>query len=327
MIDIAVLFKCFGAACSYPIIIGDLMPKAMMQLTNPSNIHSFIYYRRTWIVFAYLVASPLCFFKTLDALKFTSAISLASVLSLTVMMVLYSLHVPNFNPCDTLNNSSICSNDIKPIDFSVESIKVISIFVYVFTCQHNTFAVVNELKKPTQSRLNTVFIMSISTGLLLYFAVGISGYATYGSNIYSDALKSYPESHVTSACRVFVAMIVAFHIPLQTNPARRSALSIWTKISSQLNPTDEMLNFRFVVVTTLFILSTFLVSFNVTELGIAFSLVGATGSTAVTYVVPGMCYYSLHKNQGPVWKRRLAGLLCLFGMMLAPTVLFFIFQS
>ncbi len=62
-----------------------------------------------------------------------------------------------------------------------------------------------------------------------------------------------------------------------------------------------------------------------TDLGVMLSLVGATGSTLVSYILPGFCYFFLFKNEGPVWKRNLALFQGCVGLCLIPICLTFIF--
>ena len=55
-----------------------------------------------------------------------------------------------------------------------------------------------------------------------------AGYLAYGDTVKSNILVSYPDNVITSAARVFVSLVVAFHYPLQAHPARRSLLSLMT---------------------------------------------------------------------------------------------------
>ena len=52
-----------------------------------------------------------------------------------------------------------------------------------------------------------------------------------------------------------------------------------------------------------------------TDLGLILGLVGATGSTAVSYVFPGIFYFKLRKNG---YKRYLGLLLFIMGLILIP---------
>ena len=68
-----------------------------------------------------------------------------------------------------------------------------------------------------------------------------------------------------------------------------------------------------------------LVAITVSNLGIVLSLVGATGSTAVSYILPGFFfYYTFTAEEAPAWKRRLALAQGILGLAIVPIFLTFI---
>jgi amino acid permease len=82
---------------------------------------------------------------------------------------------------------------------------------------------------------------------------------------------------------------------------------------------------RFILVTAFFLGFSLLIALTVTNLGVVLALVGATGSTTVSYILPGFFYYILFKDEGPKWKRNLALLQGCVGLVLVPLCLTFIF--
>ena len=58
------------------------------------------------------------------------------------------------------------------------------------------------------------------------------------------------------------------------------------------------------------------IALSIDDLGIVLSFVGATGSTIVSYILPGACYYSLCRDAGP--KRFLGLLQLVLGLILMP---------
>ena len=61
------------------------------------------------------------------------------------------------------------------------------------------------------------------------------------------------------------------------------------------------------------------------DLGTVLSLIGATGSTVITYILPGAAYYVMHPDTGPAWKRYGAVVLFCAGCVIMPVCLVFIF--
>ena len=83
---------------------------------------------------------------------------------------------------------------------------------------------------------------------------------------------------------------------------------------------------RHVTITTSFLLLSTALALTVHDLGVILSVVGATGSTAVSYILPGGCYYLLFRAQpGP--KRALALVQCMVGFALVPLLLALIYRS
>lgn len=55
----------------------------------------------------------------------------------------------------------------------------------------------------------------------------MAGYYTYGTEVASDILVSYPQTKLLSAARIFISVLVAFSYPLQCLPSRASATTLW----------------------------------------------------------------------------------------------------
>lgn len=77
------------------------------------------------------------------------------------------------------------------------------------------------------------------------------------------------------------------------------------------------------VLTGVITILSFTISMMVSNLGTVLAVVGATGSTTISYILPGLCYIKLHSQ----WniKRILAGILLSAGLIIVPSSLSFIF--
>lgn len=74
-----------------------------------------------------------------------------------------------------------------------------------------------------------------------------------------------------------------------------------------------------------FLFGSLLIGLTLTNLGVMLALVGATGSTMVSYVLPGFLYYLTFNDTGPAWKRNLAFFQGCMGLIIIPFCLTFIF--
>uniref|UniRef100_A0A7S3ANR8 Amino acid transporter transmembrane domain-containing protein n=1 Tax=Haptolina ericina TaxID=156174 RepID=A0A7S3ANR8_9EUKA len=119
-----------------------------------------------------------------------------------------------------------------------------------------------------------------------------------------------------------ISLVVTCCYPLQAHPSRSCVTTIvkTTDFGKSVDPT--LLHY---IITTAFVGITGTVAFCVSDLGLVLSVVGATGSTIVTYVLPGACYYITF----PERKSRYIGLfMLLFGsMFICPVSLYLIFNK
>lgn len=169
----------------------------------------------------------------------------------------------------------------------------------------------------------------------------------------------YPiDTNTTSIARIFVSLLVAFSYPLLCNPGRNSMISLWSvfmdgkktkgnlddsvghghgnsiavnaklmreQTKEQLKAEAKLYNFRFMVCTAIFTFGSLGLALILNDLGVVLALIGATGSTVITFILPGAAYYVMHKHSGPAWKRIGAiGLFCL-GCIIMPVCVTFIF--
>ena len=75
-----------------------------------------------------------------------------------------------------------------------------------------------------------------------------------------------------------------------------------------------------------FLFGSYTVAMATSDIGVVFSLIGATGSTIITYILPGAAYYVLHPpGVGPDWMRNVAYAYVVFGCIIMPFCLVFIF--
>jgi amino acid permease len=65
------------------------------------------------------------------------------------------------------------------------------------------------------------------------------------------------------------------------------------------------------------------VALTLADLGVLLSVVGATGSTIVSYILPGSIYYSMH-SADMTWKRKAAACMFFAGCGIIPLALGFI---
>lgn len=295
------------------------MPVFCIQQDCSSIFHN----RDTWISIAFLIVTPLSCFHSIDALKYTSSISIVFILLVVILVILYSIpnngSIPNLDPCPITEYERIelCTSEVRAWNLGLHSLKVFPIFVFGFTCQQNIFTIVNELTVPTPGRINSVITASIGSSYVIYIIIALCGYYTFGDRVKSDLLLNFPLSNVSSFARASIALVVLLHYPLQLNPARKCILSILKNVDNEEEIQPVIYFRKYCFVTFIFLISSFGVAMSTNDLGVMMSIVGATGSTIVSYILPGAFYYYIHRRDNTI-KKKLALLLLIAGIVIIP---------
>lgn len=181
------------------------------------------------------------------------------------------------------------------------------------------FSVLNEIGDNSPARTTSVVTASIGSASFIYVLVAITGYLSFGSNVFGNIVAQYTPSIASTIGRAAIVVLVMFSYPLQVHPCRASvdAVSRWrphtrksrasTPImgspsrSSMTSPPNfnarsknaEMDEFRFALITTCIIVLSYIVAMTVSSLDKVLAYVGSTGSTSISFILPGLFYYKI----------------------------------
>jgi len=215
--------------------------------------------------------------------------------------------------------------------------KVLPVFIFGFTCQQNVFTICNEVKEASCRRVDGMIVAAYTVTGLSFALTAILSYATYGNKLLPDMLEGYPQGAYVQLTRLFFGLLATFSYPLQAHPSRNSALSLWTMArgapgessddarglpsvdSGRLRAEKQ----RFWICTCVLLVLSYIVALSVASLGTMLGVVGATGSTTVSYILPGLMYATAFPDGGI--KRKLAFVQLGLGCIIMPTCLILIF--
>ncbi|KAF1953445.1 vacuolar amino acid transporter-like protein 6 [Byssothecium circinans] len=313
LFDAAIAIKCFGVAVSYLIIIGDLMPGVVVGFAPGAGEITFLVDRQFWITAFMLIVIPLSFLRRLDSLKYTSVVALCSIAYLVVLVVAHYIKG------DTLSDRG----EVRVFRWAgpVSAMAAFPVIVFAYTCHQNMFSILNEIADNSHFRTTSVIFASIGGACCLYILTGITGYLSYGDNIKGNIVSMYPTAAASTIGRLAIVILVMFSYPLQIHPCRASidACLKWRpKRRSQgedspsrgslLNPQQtvvkkEMSDLRFAVVSTVLIILSFITAMTVSSLEKVLAYVGSTGSTTISFILPGLFYYKISDPDSPHHQR------------------------
>lgn len=320
--DAAIAIKCFGVSISYLIIIKGLAPnvvKALFHNLSPdTQLPAWSLDGRTWVSFFMLFLAPLCFLRRLDSLRHTSFVALFSVAYLVVVVVVCYIHPPK---------GSSPPGEVHLFHFTGHFISTFPVQVFAYTCAQNLFPIYNELYQNTQKRMNMVIGTSIGTAAGIYEVVAILGYLTFGSRVGSNIIAMYPSTSLFIAFgQLAIVILVMFSYPLQVHPCRNCLDKVFgatkktlpaaqdeddddaTDVSERFDPdhgTGDMSEAKHLSLTVIIVLLGYIIAYFVNSLQLVLSFVGSTGSTTISFILPGILYYKMFRNDDSQSKRKL----------------------
>ncbi|OZJ04345.1 hypothetical protein BZG36_02388 [Bifiguratus adelaidae] len=310
--DLAIAIKCFGVAISYLIIISDLMPQVAHSLFFISlDSGSILVAGRFWLtIFMLLIVVPLSFLRKLDSLKYTSIIALFAVVYLIAIVIWNSIGPST--PTDTASEVNIAR-------FSSKIFTSLPVLIFAFTCHQNMFTVYNELSDNSQPMVNKVIQASIGSAVCIYETIGILGYIAFGNAVRPNVIVEYPVSIFITVGRLAIVIMVLFSYPLQAHPCRASLDKVLSyrkhSVESATKVPTAPSQVKWFWTTTGILVFSYLIAMFGLELDIVLSFVGSTGSTIISFVLPGLFYYKLQENQPMTKSKAIAiGLAC-YGMI------------
>ncbi|KAI2611885.1 transmembrane amino acid transporter protein-domain-containing protein [Hypoxylon sp. NC1633] len=320
--DAAIAIKCFGVGVSYMIIIGDLMHDVVEGFDSRAADIPFLMDRNFWITVFMLVIIPLSFLRRLDSLKYTSIVALVAI-GYLIVLVVYHCASDVLAPRDKIRYISWGG--------PVEALASLPVVIFAYTCHQNMFSILNELSDNSPRSVIGVISSSIGSAAGIYVLVAITGYLTFGNDVIGNIVSMYPVSIASTIAKAAIVILVTFSVPLQVHPCRASVDAVlkWrpTDISrsqgrtsspggrpllpnpaqsrSDHGPSTPISDLRFAVLTTIILILAYITALTVVSLERVLAYVGSTGSTSISFILPGLFYYKI-SDPNSIHHQRLA---------------------
>lgn len=323
--DAAIAIKCFGVGVSYLIIIGDLMPGVVRGFRDEDSLAPFMFDRHFWITAFMLIVIPFSFLRRLDSLKYTSVVALISIGYLVILVVYH------FAAHDTLPSGGY-KTPLRIFKWAgpIPALSSFPVIVFAYTCHQNMFSILNEIKDNSHFRTTSVLCSSNGTAASIYILVAITGYLSFGNEVGGNIVAQYAPSLSTTVGKAMIVILVMFSYPLQVHPCRASVDAVlkWrpsdklklklrsvsgTPTTQDTSPARdipllqpgrrrnaEMGETRFAAITTAIIIFSYIVAMTVSSLESVLAYVGSTGSTAISFILPGLFYYKISSPDSPL---------------------------
>jgi len=242
---------------------------------------------------------PLSFLRRLDSLKYTSFIAIVSIGYLVTIVLAH------FIKGDTLQDRG----EVYWVRWTgaIQALSSFPVMVFAYTCHQNMFAILNEIENNSHRSTTSVISGSIGSAVFIYILIAIAGYLSYGSNVNGNIISMYPPSIASTIGRAAIVILVMFSFPLQCHPCRASIGNILKWRPMRKTPTallapppkppsskeSQMSDTRFAVITSTILVLSYLVAMSVSSLERVLAYVGSTGSTSISFILPGLFYWKI----------------------------------
>ncbi|KAL8938278.1 MAG: hypothetical protein Q9211_003282 [Gyalolechia sp. 1 TL-2023] len=316
--DAAIAIKCFGVGVSYLIIIGDLMPGVVQGFSENAAGVGFLVDRHFWVTGFMLIVIPLSFLRRLDSLKYTSVIALISIGYLVILVVAH------FVKGDTMADRGAIR--VVRWESAVSTLSSFPVIVFAYTCHQNMFSILNEIGNNSHFRTAGVVVASVGVSGSIYILVAITGYLSFGNAVAGNIVSMYAPAVSSTIGKAAIVILVMFSYPLQVHPCRASVDAVlkWRPIrrsESQQSPPSRLASLvpssksgpssggdgigetRFAAITTAIIVLSYTVAMTVSSLEKVLAYVGSTGSTSISFILPGLFYYKISSLDSPYHQR------------------------
>ncbi|EQC27445.1 hypothetical protein SDRG_14769 [Saprolegnia diclina VS20] len=250
------LLPLFGGAVLYMVIAADMVAP-VLPLSRASITLVFV-----------VCLFPLCLPDTLHALRYSSAMVVACVLYVVLVLVGHAVDKPWPAPAHDVTLVGLAS--------------VLPIQTLSFCCHFNFVRAYGELR--CKSSITHIAAYALASGLVLYTIASIAGYVCLGGAPPADILDGFPLADVSiSGVKAALAMCMWCKTPLVFQPFRE-VVELW-----YMRPKIEHLRLPYRVLLILgFLLGAGAAAVAATDLSHVMAWVGASAGLVVSFIVPGV---------------------------------------
>ena len=208
------------------------------------------------------------------------------------------------------------------------------LYVFAYGGHPLAFILTNEMMDPSTNRIHVTLCGSFGFVTMIFAAVALFGYFTFGDRTRSNILLNYPnDDALIIAVRIGLSVAVAFSYPVLANPWKQSMASLLFRVDKEGKDALDLPWYKYYSLVALLVALTVGISMLTDDLGIVSKLQGATAGTFMQICVPGLIYYyydsvrpqDLRDNPMHNVKWKGAVLLVVFGAIFIPfatTVIF-----
>ncbi|KAJ1797016.1 hypothetical protein LPJ59_003394 [Coemansia sp. RSA 2399] len=278
ILGLGLAISSIGSCISYLIIIGDTATSIVQAVFGVNILTS----RGAVIALASTAFTlPLLFFRTLDGLVKSSAVS---TLCLPAIVAIVAIRGPTYalpEPAPT------------PV-WGPSFLPAIGVIAFAYSCTQTCFQTYTTLSVKTMDAWRRATLLATGTAVLVYLAFSIVGYKSFGLLTDPNVLNNFSaDDALANVARALLAFSITLTYPMQFYPIRDLLGSSLLGLSDDPHEEPAQHRWRFHALTVALFASTLGVALVVDDLGFVFKLIGTAASSLLVFVLPGIIYFAL----------------------------------
>mmetsp|Transcript_5060 Transcript_5060/g.11045 ORF Transcript_5060/g.11045 Transcript_5060/m.11045 type:complete len:371 (-) Transcript_5060:32-1144(-) len=330
LISLIVFFNTFTMSVVYLNTAADFLVPSFTFIAPSAPADAWYMSRTFFLTLAWGVfGAPLSVPRTMGILQYTSTIAMVFVVYTIFLVVAYYFQ-PQSTLCEAfLNKHNVTScvgeyccvgkdccmgpYEVVSNGTFVSFIEAFPVMITSFCCASQLFSLVNSLRRPTVARIDVGTSSSLIACFCLYVIVSVFGYMTYGSEISSDLLGSYPLTIEVTIARIGISILVIFSYPLFLHVARDSAIDILVLFFPVLKKHENALYY---IMVLLCVCGTYLIALLGLDMSFLLNLIGSVAVANIAFTFPGYFYWQCFSQYGLTPTRISALAMSVFGIAL-----------
>uniref|UniRef100_A0A4W3JJB7 Solute carrier family 38 member 1 n=1 Tax=Callorhinchus milii TaxID=7868 RepID=A0A4W3JJB7_CALMI len=244
------------------------------------------------IIVTLVIILPLCLFKNLGYLGYTSGFSLACMIFFLIVVIWKKTEIP----CPfTVSNSSCISDGVKCnakyFVLNEKTVYALPTMAFAFVCQPSLLPIYSELKNRTSRRMKKVSNISVFAMFIMYLLTAIFGYLTFYDDVNSELLCSYSDKRDQTILIVRLAVITAviLTVPVLLFTIRSSILLIALK--------GKFSWFWHIITTLVLLIACNVLVILIPSIKDVFAVIGSSSANMLIFIIPASLYLKLAKDE------------------------------
>ncbi|XP_051886681.1 sodium-coupled neutral amino acid symporter 1-like [Pristis pectinata] len=282
-----------GAILSYLLIVKNQLPHVIQSFTYQENSEVWYLNGNSLVICVTLaIILPLCLFKNLGYLGYTSGLSLFCMIFFLIVVIYKMTQLPC--PLISTNPSNFSCTDMcspKYFVWNNKTVYALPTVAFAFVCHPSVLPIYSELKNHTCKKMRLVSVYSFGSMFIMYLLTAIFGYLTFFGNVKEELLHSYtdPNDRLILLIRLAVIVAVILTVPVLLFTVRSSIVLLLFK--AQFSWIQHI-----IVTGSLLFVANLLVIY-IPTIKDVFAVIGSTSANMLIFILPALLYLKLVKNE------------------------------